>query len=195
MSYDNFDDEPDVFDYDAAPSPSRDIEVLLRDLIDIVSTAKPMPLSGSVLIGREEVLDLLDEIIGSLPEELRQARWLLREKEDFLAGQRREADALMEQVKVQAERMVSRTELVRMAQETADRIVEDARDSARRLRNEADDYCDQKLAGMEIVLERVLKTVQAGRDKLKPLLDPVHTPEVELGEEPEGVDFFDQDEI
>ena len=100
----------------------------------------------------------------------------------------------MEQVKQHAERMVSRTELVRMAQETADRIVEDARESSRRLRNEADDYCDQKLAGMEIVLNRVLKTVEAGRDKLKPALDPAMAPDIELGDEQEGADFFDQDE-
>ncbi len=194
MSYDGYDDGAELFDFEAPDPQNRDIESLLRDLIDIVSTAKPMPLSGSVLISREEVLDLLDEIVGTLPDEIRQARWLLREKESFLERQQREADALMEQVKVQAERMVSRTELVRMAQETADHIVEDARESARRLRNEADDYCDQKLAGMEIVLNRVLKTVEAGRDKLKPTLDPVHTPDVELGDEAEGTGFFDQDE-
>jgi Fe2+ transport system protein B len=192
MSYDEYGAERDP--YTAAPVQNRDIESLLRDLIDLVSTAKPMPLSGSVLISREEVLDLLDEVIASVPEEVRQARWLLREKEEFLAGQRREADALMEQVKQHAERMVSRTELVRMAQETADRIVEDARESSRRLRNEADDYCDQKLAGMEIVLNRVLKTVEAGRDKLKPALDPAMAPDIELGDEQEGADFFDQDE-
>jgi hypothetical protein len=190
----SYEDGRDPFDFDAAKAQTRDIETLLRDLIDVISTAKPMPLSGSVLISREEVLDLLDEIIASVPEELRQARWLLREKEEFLAGQRREADALMEQVKLQAERMVARTELVRMAHETADRIVDDARESARRLRNEADDYCDQKLAGMEIVLHRVLKTVEGGREKLKPSLDPATNPESELSDEQEGVDFFDQDE-
>ena len=63
--------------------------------------------------------------------------------------------------------MVQRTEIVREAKRTAQRTVEEADDEARRLRHEAEDYCDQKLAGFEIVLERTIKTVQAGREKLQ----------------------------
>ena len=44
-----------------------------------------MPLSASVMINKEEVLDLLGEAIERLPDELRAARWLLKEREEFLA--------------------------------------------------------------------------------------------------------------
>ena len=157
-------------------------------------TAKPMPLSASVLVSREELLDLLEGALTRLPEEIRQARWLLREREDFRAENQREADALMEEVKAQAERMVSRTELVRQAKLTAQRTLDDADEQARRMRHEAEDYCDQKLAGMEIVLNRVLKTVSAGRARLQPALEEVEQQhgideQLEEGEE----SFFDQD--
>jgi hypothetical protein len=56
---------------------------------------------------------------------------------------------------------------VREAQHVAEKTVEEARDLARRLRHEAEDYCDQKLAAFEIVLERTMKTVQGGREKLR----------------------------
>ena len=49
----------------------------------------------------------------------------------------------------------------------AQRILDDANEEARRMRHEAEDYCDQKLAGMEIVLDRIMRTVQAGREKLQ----------------------------
>ena len=180
---------------DSVPEQPDDAETLVRRAIDVVATAKPMPLSSSVLISREEVLDLLDGALDALPEELRKARWLLREREDFMAEQRREADALMEDVKVQAERMVSRTELVRQAKATAQRIVEEAEESARRMRHEAEDYCDQKLAGMEIVLTRVLKTVEAGREKLQPSLDDPDAPNQLEEIETEDDAFFDQDQL
>ena len=113
-----------------------------------------------------------------MPDELRQARWLLKERDEFLAEKGREADALLEEVRVQAERMVQRTEIVRQANHVAQRILDDANEEARRLRHEAEDYADQKLASFEIVLDRTMKTVQAGREKLQ--VAPI--PKVEIGE-------------
>jgi cell division septum initiation protein DivIVA len=189
---DQFDDFDEIL---REPPRPADAESILRQLIDIVSMAKPMPLSASVLISRDEVLDLLEDALAQLPEELRQARWLLRERDDFRAEQEREAARLMEEVKAQAERMVSRTELVRQAKTTADQIIEEAEETARRMRHEAEDYCDQKLAGMEIVLNRVLKTVTAGRERLQPQLEEVAEADLEESIE-EGDDvFFDQDQL
>jgi Fe2+ transport system protein B len=188
--YDGFDDG----EVPTSPAPRADVEALLRQAIDLVQTAKPMPLSASVLVSRDELLDLLEAAAEQVPEEVRQARWMLRDREEFLADRQREADQLMEEVKAQAERLISRTELVREAKLAAQRIVDEAEETARRLRHEADDYCDQKLAGMEIVLNRVLKTVVAGRERLQPVLD---VPEDEEGEADEGGgrpdEFFDQD--
>ncbi len=115
----------------------------------------------------------------AFPNELRQARWLLKERQEFIAEKEREADALLEEVKVQAERMVQRTEIVRQANHVAQRILDDANEEARRLRHEAEDYADQKLASFEIVLDRTMKTVKAGREKLQ--VSPL--PQVAIGEQ------------
>jgi len=177
-----------------------DVEALVHQVMDIVSSAKAMPLSASVLVSREEILELLAGILERLPDELREARWLLREREEFLAERAREAEGLMEEVRVQAERMVSRSEVVRQANLVAQRILDDANEEARRLRHEAEDYCDQKLAGMEIVLERIVRTVQAGREKLQAVTpaapgSPGPLPTVGAAGEEKAADdgFFDQD--
>ena len=117
-------DEFDEFDDDLRQP--ADAETLLRQAVDMISTAKAMPLSSSVLMPRDDLLDVLEAALDSLPEELRQARWLLREREEFMAEKQREADAVLEDVKAQAERMVSRTELVRQARTTAAKILEEA---------------------------------------------------------------------
>ena len=69
-----------------------DAETLLRRVHDIVANAKPIPLSNTVrLDSKEEVLELLEEAIARLPDELREARWMLKEREEFLAKTQREA--------------------------------------------------------------------------------------------------------
>src|SRR3982751_6777732 len=141
-----------------------DTETLLRRVHEVIGNARPMPLSASVMVNKDELLELLEEAMERLPEELRQARWLLRERDEFLAKVQREGDDILEAARVRAERMVQRTEIVRSAQQTARRTVDEAQDEARRLRHEAEDYCDQKLAAFEIVLERTSQTVGAGRE-------------------------------
>lgn len=190
----------DEFDDQGHSGGAPDAEGLIATALEIVRTAKAMPLSASVLVSREELTEILEAALEQLPDELRQARWLLKEREEFIAEKQREADGIMEEVRVQAERMIERTEIVRQANHVAQKIIDDANDEARKVRHEVEDYADQKLASFEIVLDRIQKTVQAGREKLQ--VAPL--PEVDLGvvdeasygaiggeEEPEG--FFDQD--
>ena len=63
--------------------------------------------------------------------------------------------------------MVQRTEVVKASEARARKIVDAAQAEANRLKNECEDFCDHKLASFEIVLERTLKMVGAGRDKLQ----------------------------
>jgi cell division septum initiation protein DivIVA len=158
-----------------------------------------MPLSSSAIVTRDEVLDLLEAIRDELPEELRRARRMLKDHEELLAAARREAADIVSDGRVQSERMVQRTEIVRQAEHRAVRIIEDAEAEARQMRHEAEDYVDQKLAGFEIVLDRTLKTVRAGRERLASVPPPPPKPgdesQAELGDEAwlSGEGFFDQD--
>ncbi len=95
--------------------------------------------------------------------------------------------------------MVQRTEVVKASEAQARKIVERAKDDAARMRNEVEDYCDQKLASFEIVLERTMKMVGAGRAKLQGSLNSGEVPAVGRGQgapeppDPEGPAVFDQD--
>ena len=182
-----------------------DTEALLRRVLEIVSNTRTLPLSSSVkLDNKDEVLELLEDACQRLPEELKQARWLMKERQEYLEKMQREGDDILEAARIRAERMVQRTDIVREAAHTAKRLVDDAREEAARLRLEAEDYCDQKLAAFEIVLERTAKTVAAGREKLRVTPLPDGAPgglglgsgEV-AGTEPGMTDaeaaFFDQD--
>ena len=154
-----------------------DLETILRELREIIDTARTMPMSSSVLVNREETLELVDDALAALPEELRHARWLIKEREEYLVQARRDAEDIVEAGRVQAERMVERTEVAREARRVAQQVVAHAESDSRRLRHEAEDYIDQKLAAFEVVLERTMQTVQKGREQLQAVVEPLAAPE------------------
>ena len=79
-----------------------------------------------------------------------------------------EADEILAAARGQAERMVQRSEVLRSAEAKARRVVEQARTDAARIRNECDDYCDERLAHLEAVLEKTMAVVALGRERLRP---------------------------
>ncbi|MFM7045813.1 MAG: DivIVA domain-containing protein [Ilumatobacteraceae bacterium] len=217
---DAFDD--DGYDDGAAPQPFADqriedsdafvrstngyvgdAEAMLRRILEIVATAPTMPLSSSPRLDRDELIELLEECLHRLPEEMRHARWMVKERQEFVAKTRREADELLEAARVQAERMVQRTEVVRAAEQRARQVVEAAETDARRLRHETEDFLDQRLASFEILLDKLSRTVHAGRSKLsigEQPSEPVQMPRGERsdrgdrgGDGFESPGFFDQD--
>jgi len=179
------------------PSEAPDTEVLLRRVLELVNSAPKMPLSSTVRLEKDEVVEMLEEAINRLPEEMRQARWLLKERQEYLAKVQREGDEILSAARERAERIVQRTELVREAKRISDRTREEASDEARRLKHEAEDFIDQRLASFEIVLERVMRTVVAGREKLRvaPLPEPTETDQIAANADADsGEVFFDQDQ-
>lgn len=162
------------------PGAPTGVAELVAELRYVIESARPLPLSASSTINKEEVLALVDEIQASMPDELRSARWLLKEREEFRAKMRREGDEIVALARNRAEQMVQRTQVVKAAEARARKVLETAEAEARRLRLEAEDYCDQKLGSFENVLQRTLQQVGAGRAKLQGnLLDELGEPKEE----------------
>ncbi|HKZ25330.1 MAG TPA: hypothetical protein VJ398_06005, partial [Acidimicrobiia bacterium] len=74
---------------DPAEMPGRtelgDLQDMVDDLIVFLHEAKSVPLSGNAIVDREQFLGLLEQIRAGLPDELRAARWMVREREAFIA--------------------------------------------------------------------------------------------------------------
>ena len=168
-------------------------EALIRQAIELVEAARPMPLSASSMINKDEVLAPLRQAVAGLPEELKAARWLLKEREDFLERVPGEGDQIIARARASVEQMVQRTEVVKAADERARQLVAEAEEEARRLRLETEDWCDQKLGGMEVVLERTMRTVASGRARLQGAATAPSEPGP-ADDEPDPLDdIFDQD--
>jgi cell division septum initiation protein DivIVA len=148
-----------------------DVEAKLHQLERLVAEAKMVPLSASIMLNRAEVEGLVADVRDALPEELTQARWIIKERDQIL--ERAEADAarLLEDARAEHDRLVGQESVVTGAQREADRVIEEASEHARQLRLEAEDYVDAKLANFEVVLQKTLSAVERGRAKLRGRLD------------------------
>lgn len=202
MSHDDHYDQPFDEEFDDSDAYVRttsgyvgDAETLLQRAIDIIANAPKLPLSSSPRIDGDELIELLDEALRRMPEEMRHARWMIRERQEFVAKTRREADELLEAARVQAERMVQRTEVVRAAEAKARQVLESANADTKRMKNEMEDYLDQRLASFEIILDRLTNTIAQGRRRMQ-LVGTQPEPEAPATQATDatGATFFDVDE-
>jgi vacuolar-type H+-ATPase subunit H len=137
-----------------------DVASRLQQLEELITSARTMPLSSSALVNREEVMELLEEMREALPEEIKQARWVVKDRENLLVKARRDAEGIIQQALSEQGRLVSREEVVREANEEAERILEEARQQARQIRLEGEDYMDQRLAAFEATLTRTTEQIE-----------------------------------
>jgi cell division septum initiation protein DivIVA len=165
----------------------------IDELQVLVEEAKSVPLSSSVVIGRDEFLELLAQLKEQVPDEIRQARWMARDRDELLARARKEAERIVSEAREQRDRLLSRTEIVHAAQREAERINDDAKERAAKMRAEAEDYIDQKLAAFEILLNKTLATVAKGREQLRGDRTAAPVPTRHDGGLPQGP--FDAEEL
>jgi cell division septum initiation protein DivIVA len=170
------------------------------DLIDridelqvLIEEAKAVPLSSSAVINRDEFLELLAQLKEEIPDEVRQARWMARDRDELLARARKEGDRMLADAREQRDRLLSRTEIVHAAEREAESIIEEGKDRAARMRAEAEDYIDQKLAAFEILLNKTLATVAKGREQMRGERQTGAVPQTPEGPPPGGP--FDAEEL
>jgi cell division septum initiation protein DivIVA len=161
-----------------------DVNAKIDELIEIVESARAMPMSTSCVINRAQVLELLDQLKHGLPEEMDRARRVLSDRESVLEEGRREAERLLERTRGERESIINNTDISREAQDAASRMLSQARREADQIRADADEYVDQKLANFEVVLTKTLQAVGRGRDKMRGSSNPME----ELGRHVEEQD-------
>jgi cell division septum initiation protein DivIVA len=143
-----------------------DVLVLIDKLDDQLHKARPVPLTDQVRVDKQELYEIIDQMRETIPDEIRQARWIVKERQEMLAEARREADRIVSEAKEEKDRLVAEEEVMRLAERQAEQIIEDARSREREIRLGAEDYADDVLRRLEGNLERMSAAVQRGRERL-----------------------------
>ena len=144
-----------------------DILALVDRIEEAMDAGRSLPLMRGRMIDVEKVYEIIDEVRANFPDELKQARWIVKERQEMLEEAEKEANRILEEARDRAESMASEQEVVRRAQEQAASILDDAKQAEREIRLGAEDYADEMLANLEVNLGKLLTAVQRGRDRLQ----------------------------
>ncbi len=151
---------------DVSTSETDDLIDLVDEVIVHLHEAKAMPLSSNALVDREWFLGMMETIRTTLPDELRAARWMVREREAFISRANEKARDLLDKARAAADELVADSNIVAEAVEEANILVRRAEGDARRLRLETEDDVEQKLQRVEGQLVQIMAQVQAARGEL-----------------------------
>ncbi len=147
------------------PIPGRIVDDI-EALIVAVEEARPVPLSSNVMIPRDEFIGQLRDLQEALPEELRAARWMVRQRETYIARTNEKAREVLAKAQSRSEELVSDSYIVAEAVEESNRLVRNAERDAERIRMEAEDFAESHLAEAETVLTELLRYVREARAEL-----------------------------
>lgn len=148
---------------DTPQGDTDDVFDIVDDLIVHLHEAKTMPLSSNALVDREIFLSRLEQLRASLPDELRAARWMVREREAFIARTNEKSREIIDNARKEADALVAESNIVAEAVEEANILVRRAEGDARRLRLEAEDDIERKLQKLEHLLSELNSQVKASR--------------------------------
>ena len=143
-----------------------EMQDVIDDMVAHLEAAKSVPLSTSVLVDRERFLDMLHRLRIELPDELRAARWMVREREAFIARTNERAHEIIERARSESRRLVSDSYVLAEAVEEANILVRRAEGEARRIRLEAEDEIERSLESLESLLAELLTKVHGAREEL-----------------------------
>lgn len=139
-----------------------DILHLIDRLEELFNDSKAVPLTHSVMVDEDKMLDIIDQMRISIPDEVKKAQQLLAQKDRVLAQAQEEANRTVEIARQKADDLVHRDMIVVEAQRRAEQIIAQARLDAEATRRDADDYVLAALNHLQDELEKLTNQVRNG---------------------------------
>ena len=140
---------------------------IIDKIEELLDKSKKVPFTSNIMISENEIYEMLDELRNVLPEEFRQARWIVKEREGMLEESKRQSERIIREAKERAEMLVNETEILKNAHRKAENLLSIAEAKSRTIRLESEDYADEKLAGLEAALHKILIAIEKGREQFK----------------------------
>ncbi len=134
-----------------------DILYLVDRLEALITKGGHVPLSAKTMVDEDEFLDIVDQMRIAIPEETKQAKKLLQDREHIIAQAKEEADRITLVAREDAARLTNEHAVVKSAQERAQKIEEKAKAEAAALRAGADSYASQVLSEVQEQMQELAR--------------------------------------
>ena len=141
-----------------------DIMEIIEYMEEAVDKAFTIPLTGKIVLDKEEILDYIQEMRLSYPDEVKEAKWVKEEIERIISEAEARSDAMLKTAETKMLQMVDENEITKQAQEYSNNMIEDAKAQSAKLITDSDQYADDILGDVERRLEMLLKKVSDDRN-------------------------------
>ena len=144
------------------------IENLLDQIDEMIDKAWGLPLSGGkCLVETDKLRDIIDDIRGNMPSEIRQAKSFVADRSDIIATAKKEAEDIVRAAEERARAMVMQEEVVKLAAQKANEITTQTQQKCREMRKGAQDFVDDLLKRTEEDLAKHAAEVHQTRQMLR----------------------------
>lgn len=156
-----------------------DILHLVDRLEELFNESRPLPFSHSVIVNEDRMLDLIDQMRVSIPEEIKKAQQLLAQRDRILAQAQEEANRTLSLAREKSDALTSRDSIVADAKTRGEQIIQQAYVDVNIIKRESDEYVMETLTRLEAEMERLLSQARNG---IRTIQSERQTPEVEQPE-------------
>ena len=139
-----------------------DILHLVDRLEELFNESKPIWFTHSVVVDEDRMLDLIDQMRISIPDEIKKSQQLLAQRDRVLAQAQEEANRTIALAREKSEKLVEKDPTTLAAQARAEQIINQARLESEQTRRDADEYVVLTLAALQNELEKSLNQVKNG---------------------------------
>lgn len=147
---------------------NNDVQYLIDMLYEMIDGAKGVLMApDKCIIVREEALDLLDDLKGQLPQELKRAKDLIRARDEFVENAKKEADKIRRQADLDAKTIVGESEITRVARDKANEMLRRAEDRSKSMINVTNEYTDDALRRTEEAIQMALNEIRESRMRFR----------------------------
>ncbi len=144
-----------------------DILHLVDRLEELFNESKPIWFTHSVIVDEDRMLDLIDQMRVTIPEEIKKSQQLLAQRDRILAQAQEEASRTIALAREKAEKIVEDEPITSAAKTRAEDILAQAQIESEKTKKDADDYVLQTLAALDEELSKVTNQVKNGILALK----------------------------
>src|SRR5512133_4185293 len=117
-----------------------DIMALIDRIEELIDNGRNVPFSNGRIVDADKIYEIIDEIRAQFPDELKQARWIVKERQEMLEEAEKEANRILEDARDRAQALANEQEVVRLAEAQAADILDKAHTQEREIRLGAEDY-------------------------------------------------------
>ena len=139
-----------------------DILQMIDRLEELLNESRPLPFTHNVIVDEDRMLDLIDQMRVSIPEEVKKAQQLMAQRDRLIAQAQEEANRTVNLARDRSNELVERDQVVQAAYTQAEQIKAQAQADGEAIRREADEYVLETLRSLEMEMERAINQVRNG---------------------------------